>query len=220
MSDAQNRGLAIVVSGPSGSGKTTLVKHLMLRYPKSHFSISSTTRLPRGEEVDGMDYRFLGREAFLKLRDGGGLLEWAEVHGEYYGTPRNEVCPYLQDGRHVFLDIDVQGGLSVREALTDRAFLLYVLPPDMATLAARLRGRGTDSEDEVALRLGNALEELRAVPRYDAVVTNDELSRAVDAAAALIDSGDRNALRWLEEGGRAFLDHGFDISIPEGGASS
>ncbi|MDY6811040.1 MAG: hypothetical protein SW127_18845 [Actinomycetota bacterium] len=85
----------------------------MLRYPRSHFSISATTRALRGEEVDGVDYRFLSRDAFLELRDAGGLLEWAEVHGQFYGTPRSEVVPYLQDGRHVFLDIDVQGALSV-----------------------------------------------------------------------------------------------------------
>ena len=211
MAAAMKSGLALVASGPSGSGKTTLVKHLMLRYPQSHFSISSTTRAPRGEEVDGMDYRFLSREAFLKLRDGSGLLEWAEVHGEFYGTPRDEVVPYLQDERHVFLDIDVQGGLSVKEALAERALLIYVLPPDMEALRTRLTGRGTDAPEVVELRMKNALGELAVLPRYDAVVVNDDLETAVDEAAALIDGRIRNAADWLADGGEAFLRDNFGV---------
>ncbi len=213
MSHEENGGLALVASGPSGSGKTTLVKHLMLRYPQSHFSISSTTRAPRGEEVDGVDYRFLTRDRFLNLRDGQGLLEWAEVHGEFYGTPRDEVVPYLQDERHVFLDIDVQGGLSVKDALAERAFLIYVLPPDMDTLRDRLIGRGTDTAEVVELRMKNALGELAVLPRYDAVVVNDELQRAVDEAAALIDGRDRNTADWLAGGGEAFLWDNFGVEL-------
>jgi guanylate kinase len=203
----------VVVSGPSGAGKTTLIKHLMLRHPRSHFSISATTRAPRGEEVDGVDYRFLARADFLALRDGGGLLEWAEVHGEFYGTPRGEVCPYLQDGRHVFLDIDVQGALSVKRALPEQSWLLFVVPPDMALLAARLRGRGTDSEAVVTRRLANALGELTQIARFDAVVVNDELAGAVERARGLLAERQRNAGAWLAEGGRAFLQRAFGVSI-------
>jgi guanylate kinase len=219
MATGSSRGLAIVVSGPSGSGKTTLVKHLMLRDPRSHFSISATSRLPRGEEVDGLHYRFLSRDDFVALRDRNGLLEWAEVHGEFYGTPRSEVMPYLQDGRHVFLDIDVQGGLSVKQDIGDRAFLLYVLPPDRATLEARLRGRGTDAEDTIRLRLANALGELAQLPRYDAVVVNDDLTRAVEEAGELIDIGERNTQRWLEAGGRAMLEDRFELTLDEASGS-
>lgn len=211
--DPAGRGLAVVVSGPSGAGKTTLIKHLMLRHPRSHFSISATTRAPRGEEVDGVDYRFLGREAFLELRDNGGLLEWAEVHGEFYGTPRGEVCPYLQDGRHVFLDIDVQGALSVKRALPEQSWLLFVLPPDMALLSARLRGRGTDAESVIARRLANALGELAELPHFDAVVVNDELGGAVERARRLLGDRERNAAAWLAEGGREFLNRAFGVSI-------
>ena len=213
MSAKAQDGLALVVSGPSGSGKTTLVKHLMLRFPQSHFSISSTTRAPRGEEVDGMDYRFTGREEFLDLRDRDRLLEWAEVHGEFYGTPRDEVLPHIQDGHHVFLDIDVQGGVSVREAIAGRAFLLYVLPPAMETLSDRLRGRGTDSAEVVALRMKNALGELAVLPRYDAVVVNDDLGRAVDEAQAIIEKREHNLERWLSGGGREFMKTGFGVEI-------
>jgi guanylate kinase len=209
----QGPGFAVVVSGPSGAGKTTLIKHLMLRHPRSHFSISATTRAPRGEEVDGVDYRFLGREAFLELRDMGGLLEWAQVHGEFYGTPRGEVCPYLQDGRHVFLDIDVQGALSVKQALPEQSWLLFVLPPDMALLSARLRGRGTDAEDVVQHRLANALGELAQLPRFDAVVVNDELAGAVERARLLLAGRERNLDAWLTAGGREFLRLAFGVPV-------
>lgn len=213
MAETAKGGAAVVVSGPSGSGKTTLVKHLMLRHPRSHFSISTTTRVPRGEEVDGVDYRFLSRDAFLDLRERKGLLEWAEVHGEFYGTPRGEVCPYLQDGRHVFLDIDIQGGLSVQEALGARSWLLYVLPPDMDTLTRRLRRRGTDDDATVALRLENALGELKVLPRYDAVVVNDDLPAAVERARTLLASRERNCARWLDDGGRELLATGFGVRV-------
>ncbi len=210
---APDKASAVVVSGPSGSGKTTLVKHLMLRYPNSSFSISATTRDPRGEEVDGVDYRFLSREKFLSLRDGGEMLEWAEVHGEFYGTPRDEVLPILDEGRSVFLDIDVQGGLQVAETLGDRAWLLYVLPPDRETLEERLRGRGTEDEEKVALRLKNALGELRVLPRYDAVVINDELTRAVDEADHLMRDRQSNGNKWLNGEGRDFLREHFGLDL-------
>jgi guanylate kinase len=213
MFEVVRSGLAVVVSGPSGSGKTTLVKRLMLRYPKSHFSISSTTRPLRGEEVDGVDYRFLTREAFLELRDEEGLLEWAEVHAEFYGTPRDEVVSYLQDGRHVFLDIDIQGGLSVSEALAEQAFLLFVLPPDRETLEARLRGRGTEGEAEIALRLKNALEELKILPRYDAVLINDDLNTAIDVATEILADRNANCQNWLNDGGRDFMRDRFGLSL-------
>ena len=213
MAEAVKGGVAVVVSGPSGSGKTTLVKHLMLRHPRSHFSISATTRAPRGEEVDGVDYRFLSREDFLALRAKNGLLEWAEVHGEFYGTPRTEVCPYLQDERNVFLDIDIQGGLAVQEALGAQSWLLYVLPPDMDTLSARLLHRGTDDEATMALRLANALGELAVLPRYDAVVVNDDLQASVERARILLASRERNCARWLDEGGRELLASGFGVRV-------
>ena len=206
-------GLAVVVSGPSGSGKTTLVKRLMMRYPRSHFSISSTTRAPRGEEVDGMDYRFLSRDDFLDLRGRDGFLEWAEVHGEFYGTPRKEVVPYLQDGRHVFLDIDIQGGLAVRKALGDSALLVYVLPPDRETLEARLRGRGTEAEPAIALRLKNAIDELKVLPSYDAVVVNDKLGEAIDAADNILNVRCKNCAEWLSAGGRDFMKKRFGLDL-------
>ncbi len=211
---APGKASVVVVSGPSGSGKTTLVKHLMLRYPNSHFSISATTRAIRGEEVDGVDYRFISREKFESLRDAGEMLEWAEVHGEFYGTPRKEVEKALDQNLHVFLDIDVQGGLQVKEALGSRAWLLYVLPPDRETLETRLRGRGTEDEDKVALRLANALGELAELPRYDAVVVNDDLPSAVNAADQLMRNRQHNENEWFNSGGREILKERFGLDLP------
>jgi guanylate kinase len=211
---APGKASAVVVSGPSGSGKTTLVKHLMLRYPQSHFSISATTRTLRGEEVDGVDYRFISREKFESLRNAGEMLEWAEVHGEFYGTPRKEVERALDQDLHVFLDIDVQGGLQVKEALGPRAWLLYVLPPDRETLETRLRGRGTEDEEKVALRLTNALGELAELPKYDAVVVNDDLARAVDEADQLMRSRQHNENEWFSSGGRELLKERFGLDLP------
>jgi guanylate kinase len=214
MSSQQGRGLAIVVSGPSGSGKTTLVKRLMMRSPGSHFSLSATSRQLRGDEVDGVDYRYLSRMEFTGLRDGQGMLEWALVHGEFYGTPRSEVLPYLQEGRLVFLDIDVQGGLQVKAALGAEAFLLYVLPPDWRTLEARLRSRKTDAEASIRKRLANARWELEQLPSYDAVVVNADLDRAVEEAWALIEARHRNLPEWLADGGRAYLRDHFELELP------
>ena len=142
------------------------------------------------------------------------MLEWAEVHGEFYGTPRSEVLPALEAGRHVFLDIDVQGGLQVKEALAERAWLLYVLPPDRETLERRLRGRGTEDEEKVALRLRNAMDELAEIPRYDAVVVNDQLGLAVNEADRLLRSLQVNATAWLEDGGRSLLRERFGLELP------
>jgi len=210
---APGKASAVVVSGPSGSGKTTLIKHLMLRYPRSHFSISTTTRPKRGEEMDGVDYRFVDRAKFTALREADQLLEWAEVHGEFYGTPRDEVLPALEEGRHVFLDIDVQGGLQVAEALGERAWLLFVLPPDRRTLEERLRGRGTEDEKEVALRLKNAFAELQSLPRYDAVLINDRLEDAVNEADRLIRVRQSNGNHWLSNGGRELLRDRFGLTL-------
>jgi len=210
---APREGLAVVVSGPSGCGKTTLIKHLMLRTPRSHFSISATTRPPRGEEVDGVDYHFMDRDQFLELRNSGGVLEWAKVHDEFYGSPRKEVLDFLDQGYHVFLDIDVQGGMQVKEALGDKAWLLYVLPPDMETLECRLRGRGTEDNFRVALRMKNALGELAALPHYDSVLVNGDLKDTVEEAARLLSGPHHNKNQWLENSGRDFLKESFGIEL-------
>jgi len=162
-------GILLVVSGPSGSGKTTLCRRLA-DSGEAHYSISCTTRPPRPGEEDGRDYHFLTKEAFHHKLEGGEFLEHAVVHGNLYGSLKSEVISHLTDGKDVVMDIDVQGADQVRDC-TDaeirRALVdLFVMPPSEAELHERLSGRGTDSDDIIALRMANALEEMRHWRRY------------------------------------------------------
>lgn len=162
-------GILLVVSGPSGSGKTTLCRQLA-DSGEAHYSISCTTRSPRPGEVNGKDYHFLTREDFQQRLAEGDFLEHAEVHGNLYGSLRSEVSSYLRAGTDVVMDIDVQGAAQVRSCGDDeirRAFVdLFVMPPSEEELRERLSGRGTDSEDVIALRMTNALEEMENWHHY------------------------------------------------------
>ena len=162
-------GILLLVSGPSGSGKTTLCRRLADE-EEAHYSISCTTRAPRDGEVNGKDYHFLDRDDFTKRIQTGNFLEHAEVHGNHYGTLKSEVLNYISKGVDVVMDIDVQGATLVRAcedpeiqtALTD----LFVMPPSKGELRARLTGRGTDTDDIIALRMKNALDEIEHWPSY------------------------------------------------------
>ncbi|NMH15569.1 guanylate kinase [Tepidiphilus sp. B18-69] len=178
-------GTLYIVTAPSGAGKTTLVHAVLEREPGLALSISYTTRPPRPGEIDGRDYRFIGREEFLRLRDRGELLEWAEVHGNYYGTSRTWIEDQLQQDRDVLLEIDWQGARQVRR-IFPQAVSVFILPPSIATLEARLRGRGTDSEATIARRLAAAREEMRHVEEFDYVIINDRLERAIDELTAVV----------------------------------
>lgn len=162
-------GILLLVSGPSGSGKSTLCRRLEDE-KEATFSVSCTTRLPRAGEVDGRDYYFLTKDDFVQRVDAGDFIEHAEVHGNHYGTLRSEVVERLEKGVDVVMDIDVQGAAQVRayaDALIQRSLVdLFVMPPNEKELAARLTGRGTDSEEVIALRLKNAMEEMSHWPKY------------------------------------------------------
>ena len=180
-----SRGTLFVISAPSGTGKTTILKKVMSSVAGLSFSISHTTRAPRAGEVDGVDYHFVNRDRFVEMRDGGAFLEWAEVHGNFYGTSRAAVDAGLADGIDIVLDIDVQGCGQVRKAAPD-AVSLFVVPPSWEELERRLTGRGTDSEETIRLRLANARKEMADVVHYDYVVVNDELESAVATMCAII----------------------------------
>jgi guanylate kinase len=162
-------GILLLVSGPSGSGKSTLCRRLESE-GEAEFSVSCTTRAPREGEVDGRDYHFVPPDEFARRVDAGEFLEHAEVHGNRYGTLRSEVVDRLRKGTDVVMDIDVQGATQVRaceDGTIRRALVdLFVMPPDERELEARLRGRGTDSEEVIALRLKNAIEEMAQWPEY------------------------------------------------------
>jgi guanylate kinase len=181
-------GLCLVISAPSGAGKSTLVERLRAEFPHFAYSISCTTRAPRGEEKDGVDYHFLTRDDFVSRREAGHFAEWAEVHGNLYGTPKAPVEEHLAGGRDVLFDIDVQGALQVKGVLPQGLFV-FIQPPSRQELERRLRGRGTDSDEAIAKRLGNALGELRQAGRFDYIIVNDDLDTAADELRAVYVAG-------------------------------
>jgi guanylate kinase len=180
-------GLLLVLSAPSGAGKTTLARRLVEREPDARFSVSATTRAPRGRERDGVDYHFLSPARFDELAARGAFAEWAEVHGHRYGTLQAAVDEALAAGRIAVFDIDVQGGESIRARWPERAVSVFLLPPSMAELERRLRGRSTDSEEAIARRLVAARAEIaRGAAAYDYLVVNDDLDQALAQVAAVV----------------------------------
>lgn len=179
------KGLLIVLSAPSGAGKSTLAKELIARDPRLGFSVSATTRPPRTGEVNARDYYFITEPKFQARVAANEFLEWARVHNNYYGTLVTELHRLWRAGRDVLLDIDVQGGMQLREKGV-RGLFIFIAPPSLAALEERLRKRGTDSEEVIRVRLGNARREMEFQPRYDHVVVNDSVERALGELQAII----------------------------------
>ena len=175
----------VVISGPSGVGKSSFVEQLLAADLNLEYSVSATTRPRRPHETDGRDYLFLTREEFRRRIDSGDFVEWAEVHGEMYGTLRTEVERRLAKGRNVLLDVDVQGGMAVRKTYPD-GVLIFVLPPSLQSLEQRLRRRGTDPDERIRLRLENARREIELGKAYDYAVVNDDLDAALNRVMAII----------------------------------
>ena len=177
----------VILSSPSGGGKTTIAKQLMKQRTDVGYSVSCTTRLPRSGEVDGKDYYFLSIGEMLAARERGEFAESAEVHGKMYGTLRREVDRVLGSGRHVLMDIDVQGAQQFVKAFP-RSVLVFVLPPSVEVLMTRLMARKSETNEALRIRLRSALNELQAVGSYDYVVVNDSLDHAVAAVSSIIDA--------------------------------
>lgn len=180
-------GFVLVVSGPSGAGKGTLVERLMKARPGCVFSISSTTRPQRPGEQDGVQYEFVSRQEFERRRSAGMFLEWAEVHGQYYATPARFVDEHVLAGRIVVLDVDVQGGASIRRARPE-AVTVFVYPPSFEVLRRRLEARNTDHPEVVERRLKNAPEEMAQHREYDYLVVNDDLESAAALLISIVDA--------------------------------
>lgn len=174
----------IVVSGPSGVGKTTLVDRVLTVDPRVRRSISATTRPPRPGESEGRDYFFVGRDRFEAMK-AGDLVEWADVHGELYGTPKRFLEGELASGRDVILNIDIQGGDQVKRSFPG-AVMVFILPPSLGALEARLRARGDLTPSILKVRLANARAEITAAARYDYVVMNDAVERAAKELVAIV----------------------------------
>jgi guanylate kinase len=187
--DAGNVGLGklVVISGPAGVGKST-IRQEVVRRTGAVYSVSATTREPRSGEADGRDYYFVDRQRFQRMIDDGELLEWAEVFGNFYGTPAGPVRQAVAAGRTVVLEIDVQGGMQVHEKAPDATFIL-VLPPSHEALEARLRGRGSEDEASLARRLAKAKKEIETAERsgaYTYKVINDDLDQAIARVVEIV----------------------------------
>ena len=179
-------GILLVLSAPSGCGKTTILKKVMADLTGLVFSVSHTTRQPRSGEQDERDYHFVSREQFMAIRDQqpSGFLEWAEVHGNFYGTSRQDIEARLAEGMDVVLDIDVQGACQIRQ--NAEPVTVFIAPPSLVELERRLRGRGTESEESLAVRLANAAKEIQDADAYTYLIVNDRLDEAILALQAVI----------------------------------
>lgn len=190
------KGMLLVLSGPSGAGKGTLYSRLLQEDGDMHFSVSYTTRAPRPGEVDGKDYYFVTEEAFREMLDKDGFLEHAEVHGHFYGTPREPVIKQLEAGNSVMLDIDPQGALQVMASMPD-CVSVFILPPSFGELRRRLEGRGTEKQEDVERRLRNARGEVALKDKYQYLVVNDKVDEAFSRLKTIVEAEKLRSTRYF-----------------------
>jgi guanylate kinase len=174
-------GKLVIISAPSGAGKTTIVNHLLNSGLKLSFSVSATTRPPRGKETNGNEYFFLSVDEFKKRIGNNEFVEWEEVYNDlFYGTLKSEIERIWNQGKHVLFDVDVKGGLSLKKIFGNKAISIFIMPPSISELEKRLVKRATDSPEKIRMRVDKATEELRFADSFDEVVVNDELQKAID----------------------------------------
>lgn len=182
-------GKLVIFSAPSGSGKTTIVRELLKRFPRFEFSISATSRAPRGTEQNGIDYYFMTNEEFRERVERNEFVEWEEVYqGTCYGTLRSEMERIWANGNIIIFDVDVMGGINLKRIFGDDACSIFIMPPSVEELERRLRGRGTDSEEVILKRIGKAEFELSKASEFDHTVVNDDLQEAVEKTALIIEN--------------------------------
>ncbi len=192
---SESKGKLFVFAAPSGAGKTTLVHAVVTKHPELRFSISYTTRKPRRNEADGVDYLFVTKAEFMRLRDEGEMLEFAEVFDNYYATSRRQVEEHLADDRNVVLEIDWQGARQVRESMPE-CVTIFILPPSVEELERRLRDRRTDAPEVIERRLRDALSDMAHWDEFDHVIINDDLNRAIsDLEDVLAGGGESSSTR-------------------------
>ncbi len=182
------RGLMLVISSPSGAGKSTIARNILEADPTMRLSVSVTTRQRRPSEIEGVHYHFVSIREFERLRSSESLLEWAEVHGNFYGTPREPAENALAAGQDMLFDLDWQGALQIKEKMPADVVSVFILPPTMTELQSRLNRRAEDSADVIATRLANARSEIGHWREYDYVVVNDDLNRAFASVRAIVEA--------------------------------
>ena len=192
------KGFLIVVSGPSGAGKGTVCSAFLEEHEDVAYSVSATTREPRAGEQEGVNYYFLSRGEFEAMIENGELLEWAEVYGNYYGTPLKKIEEKLSKGQDILLEIDTQGALNVQKKFPDGVYV-FILPPSIEELAKRLRGRGTDSEEAVERRLAAAAGEIAVAREYTYTIVNDTVEHSVQTLAAIVSAEHARTCNNLEK---------------------
>ncbi len=175
-----------MISAPSGAGKTSLCHELVRHDPQLHHLVSHTTRTPRPGELDGRDYTFVSKDEFRRMIDEERFAEWAEVHNNYYGTSMERIQEVLSRGESILMDIDVQGAKQIRKRELGETTFVFILPPSMKALSDRLRGRGSDPENLINLRLQKASNEIRCYKQYDYLVVNDKFDKALEELRAII----------------------------------
>ncbi|MGB4293217.1 MAG: guanylate kinase [Bacteroidales bacterium] len=182
-------GKAVIISAPSGAGKSTIVKYLLESGLNLEFSVSATTRQPRGEEKNGVDYYFLTVDEFKKKISNGEFVEWEEVYeNHFYGTLRSELERIWVKNKHVLFDVDVKGGISLKKIFGDRALSLFIMPPSIEELEERLKKRGTDSPEKIKIRIQKAGIEMQSAVFFDRIVVNDDLEKAKQEAFSIINN--------------------------------
>jgi guanylate kinase len=182
------RGLMLVISSPSGAGKSTIARNILEAQIGMKLSVSVTTRQRRASEIEGVHYHFVSHKEFDRLRSGDALLEWAEVHGNFYGTPREAAEVAMAEGQDMLFDIDWQGALQLQDKMPADVVSVFILPPTMEELQSRLNRRAEDSQEVIATRLSNARSEIAHWREYDYVVVNDDLDRAYSSVRAIVEA--------------------------------
>lgn len=194
----KKKGLLVVVSGPSGAGKGTICKNFMELNKEMLLSISSTTRNPRENEIDGVNYNFITKQDFEDLIETDSLLEYVHVFGNYYGTPKKWVLECIEKGKDVLLEIEIVGAMKVKEKYPD-AILVFVLPPSLKELKNRIITRGTETIEQIENRMARAMKEIKTIEKYDYFIFNDNLTRAVDDLEAIISAEKNKVNRYSQE---------------------